>query len=171
MSRLSIVPMTPGDWREVVRIYQEGIDTSEGTFEAAPPPTWDEFIARKIADCCLVARDSAAMAGWVVLSPFSHRRVYAGVAEVGIYIAASHRSRGVGSALLAAIIELSEAKGFWTLQAVTFPENLASVALHEKNGFKFVGRRERIAQMTVGPKAGQWRDTVLLERRSGTTGI
>ena len=166
MSRLSIVPMTAGDWKEVARIYQEGIETGEGTFEPAPPPTWDEFIGRKIPGCCLVAREGAEVAGWAVLSPFTHRKVYAGVAEVGIYIAAANRGRGIGSALLAALIDRSEAEGFWTLQAVTFPENRASVALHEKHGFQLVGRRERIAQMTTGPRAGQWRDTVLLERRS-----
>lgn len=163
--------MTAGDWPAVARIHQEGIDTGDGTFEVAPAPDWEAFVGTKIADCCLVARDGAAVAGWVVLSPYSHRKAYAGVAEVGIYIAAAHRGRGAGSALLQAVIARSEAKGFWTLQAVTFPENTASVALHHKHGFRLVGRRERIGRMAAGPKAGQWRDTVLLERRSQVAGL
>lgn len=163
--------MGTGDWGDVVRIYQEGIETGQGTFEAAPVATWEEFIGRKIADCCLVAREGAGLVGWVTLAPYSHRKVYSGVAEVGIYVGAGCRGRGVGSALLAAVIERSEARGFWTLQAVTFPENEASIRLHEKHGFRFVGRRERIGRMTVGPRAGQWRDTVLLERRSPRVGI
>lgn len=169
--RLSIVPMTAADWSDVARIHQEGIDTGNGTFEAAPAASWEEFIGRKVADCCLVARAADGMGGWVALSPVSARAVYAGVAEVGIYVAAAHRGRGVGSALLSAVIRLSESKGFWTLQAATFPENRASISLHEKHGFKLVGRRERIGQMKIGPRAGQWRDTVLLERRSRVAGV
>ena len=163
--------MTAADWPAVRDIYQEGIATGHGTFECAPPPAWENFRKSKLPEFCLVARDEAgAVAGWVALSPVSARQVYAGVAEVGIYVAAARRGRGVGDALLAELIRVAEAGGLWTLQAVTFPENEASVALHQKHGFRLVGRRERIGRMRHGPLAGRWRDTVLLERRSRVAG-
>jgi L-amino acid N-acyltransferase YncA len=163
--------MTAADWPAVREIYREGIATGHGTFESAPPPSWEEFRRTKLPEFSLVARDEAgAVAGWAALSPVSARQVYAGVAEVGIYVAAAQRGRGVGDALLGALIRAAEAGGLWTLQAVTFPENQASVALHRKHGFRLVGRRERIGRMNHGPLAGRWRDTVLLERRSPVTG-
>ena len=164
--------MTAADWPAVQAIYQEGIATGHGTFESAPPASWDEFRKGKLPEFCLVARDgTGAIAGWVALSPVSARKVYAGVAEVGIYVAAVQRGRGVGDALLGELIRVAEAGGIWTLQAVTFPENAASVALHQKHGFRLVGRRERIGRMSHGPLAGRWRDTVLLERRSRVAGM
>jgi L-amino acid N-acyltransferase YncA len=163
--------MTGADWAAVREIYQEGIATGHGTFESAPPATWEDFRRTKLPEFCLVARDEAGqVAGWVALSPVSVRKVYAGVAEVGIYVAAVRRGRGVGDALLGELIRVAEAGGIWTLQAVTFPENAASIALHRKHGFRLVGRRERIGRMSHGPLAGRWRDTVLLERRSPTVG-
>ncbi len=163
--------MTAGDWPDVKRIYEEGIATGHGTFESAAPASWGDFIKTKIAACCFVARDGKGdMAGWAVLSPFSSRAAYAGVAEVGIYIAKSWRGRGAGSAIMIELIRRSEAHGIWTLQGATFPENTASIALQQKHGFRLVGRRERIGKMKVGPLAGQWRDTVLLERRSPNVG-
>jgi L-amino acid N-acyltransferase YncA len=171
MARLHFEPMTAADWPQVQRIYREGIDTGHATFESAPPGGWEDFIKSKLPEFCRVARDeSGAVAGWASLSPVSARKVYAGVAEVGIYVAAAQRGQGVGDALLGELIHASEAGDIWTLQAVTFPENEASIALHRKHGFRLVGRRERIGRMSHGPRAGQWRDTVLLERRSGAAG-
>lgn len=162
--------MTAVDWPAVAAIYQEGIATSQATFAPAPPPGWDEWRKGKINACSLVARDGDAVAGWAALSPTSARAVYAGVAEVSIYVAAAWRGQGVGSCLLTALIAASEAHGIWTLQAGIFPENTASLALHLKYGFRVVGRRERLGKMTVGPLAGQWRDVLLLERRSRVVG-
>ncbi|MDQ3248542.1 MAG: N-acetyltransferase family protein, partial [Chloroflexota bacterium] len=104
--------------------------------------------------------------GWAALSPISSRRVYAGVAEVSVYIGESYRSQGIGRALLAALIACSERHEIWTLQAGIFPENGASLALHQRHGFRRVGQRERIAQLD-----GVWRDTVILERRSKVAGV
>lgn len=111
-----------------------------------------------------------SVVGWACLTPVSDRCVYAGVAEVSVYVAAAARGRGVGDALMADLIERSEVAGIWTLQAGIFPENQSSIALHMRHGFRQVGRRERIGKMTHGPCAGQWRDTLLLERRSAVAG-
>lgn len=163
--------MTAADWPAVRRIYREGIATGHATFESAPPATWKDFIKSKLREFCHVARDETGeIAGWVALSPVSSRRVYAGVAEVSIYIAAEQRERGVGDALLGELVRLTEAGGIWTLQSSTFPENKASVVLQQKHGFRLVGRRRRIGRMCHGPLAGRWRDTVLLERRSPVAG-
>ena len=168
---LTFLPMTEADWPDVRRIYAEGIATGMATFESAPPDTWADFIKTKIADVCLVARDAtAALAAWAVLIPVSSRHVYRGVAEMSLYVAASHRGQRVGDALMAEMIRLSEAKGFWTLQSATFPQNTASVALQQRHGFHIVGIREKIGRMPQGPLAGQWCDTLLLERRSKLTG-
>jgi len=164
--------MTAADWPQVRRIYQEGIDSGHATFESVPPEAWEDFIRSRVAGCSLVARDEAGgLAGWAVLSPVSARRVYAGVAEVSFYVAASHRGQGVGHALLGELVRVAEANGVWTLQSSTFPENEASIVVQQKHGFRVVGRRERIGRMSYGPLAGRWRDTVLLERRSRIAGI
>ncbi len=113
-----------------------------------------------------MARNNDGVLGWAALSPASKRDVYAGVAEVSVYVAASARGRGVGGALMQALIEASERHGVWTLQSSVFPENHASVALHLNHGFREVGRRERIAR-----RHGVWRDTVVLERRSRVVGV
>lgn len=163
--------MSEADWPDVRRIYAEGIATGIATFEIAPPETWEDFIKTKIADCCIVARDAAGtMAAWAVLLPVSSRHVYRGVAEMSLYVAASHRGQRVGDALMAEMIRLSEAKGFWTLQSATFPQNTASVALQKRHGFHIVGIREKIGRMTHGPLARHWCDTLLLERRSKIAG-
>jgi L-amino acid N-acyltransferase YncA len=117
-----------------------------------------------------VIEDAEGVCGWAVLSAVSARKVYAGVAEVTLYVAERARGRGLGARLLHALIEASEAAGLWMLQAVVFPENQASIRLHERAGFRLVGRRERIAFMACGPHAGRWRDTLLLERRSKVAG-
>lgn len=165
-----ISDMSPADWPAVARIHQEGIDTGHATFAEAPAGSWVEFIEGKIAGCSLVARDGDDVVGWVALSPTSKRSVYAGVAEVSVYVATRATGRGVGDALMRAVIAASEARGIWTLTASVFPENTGSLALHAKHGFRTVGRRARIGRMTHGPFAGRWRDTLLLERRSDVAG-
>lgn len=124
-------------------------------------------------ECALVARDGVrgVVLGWATLAKVSDRCVYAGVAEVSVYVAAAARASGVGAAVLRALVARAEAAGVWTLQAGIFPENAASLALHARCGFREVGRRERLGKMTHGPRAGQWRDVLLLERRSGIAGI
>ena len=163
--------MTAADWPAVAAIYREGIATGHATFAPAPPDSFAKWSESKVAGCSLVARDAAGVVvGWATLSPVSDRCVYAGVAEVSVYVAAAMRGRGVGDALMADLIERSEVAGIWTLQAGIFPENPSSIALHMRHGFRQLGRRERIGKMTHGPLAGQWRDTLLLERRSAVAG-
>jgi phosphinothricin acetyltransferase len=156
---LRLRDLAPGDWPDVERIYAEGIATRLATFETATP-SWQEWDAGHLAAPRLVAMLGTAMAGWAALSPVSRRPVYRGVAEVSVYVADGARRRGIGRALLGALLERSETAGLWTLQATIFAENLSSVRLHEETGFRLVGRRERIAQLD-----GRWRDTVLYERR------
>lgn len=152
--------LLPSDWPAVRRIYAEGIATGNATFEQTPPD-WDEWDAGKLIHPRLVAELAGAVVGWAALSPTSKRAVYRGVTEVSVYVAASARGQGVGRVLLSALVEQSQAAGIWTLQAGIFPENAASVHLHEQAGFRIVGRRERIGQMH-----GVWRDVLLMERRS-----
>ena len=161
---MRIEPMTPGDWPEVRTIYEEGIATGQGTFETAAP-SWEQWNEARCPHSRLVARE-ARVIGWAALTPVSSRACYKGVAEVGLYVAASWRGRGVGRALMEAVIESAEANGVWTLQAATFPENTASLALQRRCGFREIGFRERIAR-----HHGVWRNTIVLERRSGIVGI
>jgi phosphinothricin acetyltransferase len=157
---LRIEAMAPRDWPDVRRIFEEGIASGNATFETRAPEreVWDR--AHR-AEPRLVARDDGRVVGWAALSPVSVRPVYAGVAEVSIYVAETARGRGVGRALLEELVARSERAGIWTLQSGIFPENRASVALHERCGFRVVGRRERI-----GRSGDRWRDVLLLERRS-----
>ena len=168
-----VSPMTASHWAGVSRIYQEGIDTGQATFALAPPASWDEWCRGKINSCSLVARDedNHEIVGWAALSPVSSRAVYAGVAEVSIYVGTPARGQGVGSVLLQELIHLSEMNGIWTLQAGIFPENQASLQLHLKHGFRVVGLREKLGRMECGEFKGQWRDVMLLERRSQIVGI
>ncbi len=163
-SDLVIDQMAAVHWEDVRRIYLEGIRTGQATFETEVP-SWEEWDAGHIPGSRLVARVGAAVVGWAALSPTSRRRVYAGVAEVTVYVTAALRGKGVGRQLLGRLIALSEGLGIWTLQSAVFPENQASVRLHTKLGFREVGRRERIGQMD-----GLWRDVLLLERRSRSVG-
>lgn len=160
-----IFPLTAADWPAVRAIYEEGIATGQATFETAAPewPAWD---AARLAVGRLVARRGQRVIGWAALSPVSSRAVYAGVAEVSIYVAAAARGQGVGKTLLRALIEAAEDGGLWTLQAGIFPENAASLALHQSCGFRVVGRRERVARLH-----GVWRDALFLERRSSRVGV
>ena len=157
------------DAEEVLAIYAQGVSEGNATFECKTPD-WAEFDAVRLKAPRLVVEDRDGVCGWAVLSPVSARPVYAGVAEVTLYIASRARRQGMGVRLLRALIEASEAAGLWMLQAVVFPENDASVTLHERAGFRQVGRRERIGLMRCGPFKGQWRDTLLLERRSAVVG-
>lgn len=159
--RIHLRPMTHDDWPAVRAIYAEGIATGNATFETSAPewPAWD---AGHTPEHRFVAVDpDGTVLGWVACSTVSDRCVYAGVLELSVYVAAAARGRGVGSALLAALVASTEAAGVWTLQTGIFPENDASLALHARHGFRVVGTRERIGRL-----GGTWRDTVLLERRS-----
>jgi L-amino acid N-acyltransferase YncA len=153
------------DWTEVEAIYREGIATGHATFESEPP-SWESFDAGKLPSLRLVAVDDERILGWAAASATSTRTVYAGVIEHSVYVSESARGRGIGQLLLAALVEAADAAGIWTIQSSVFPENENSLALHARLGFRTVGRRERIAKMVYGPMAGQWRDTILIERRS-----
>ena len=160
-----IESLLPEDWPAVREIYLEGIATGNATFEQSAPE-WNKWDASHLPHARIVARsDTGPVLGWAALSGVSSRCVYAGVAEVSIYIAAEALGRGVGRQLMHRLIAESEAAGIWTLQAGIFPENTASIALHQQAGFRMIGRRERIGQMN-----GRWRDVVLMERRSGAVG-
>lgn len=162
-----MLPLTAAHWPAVRAIYAEGLATGNASF-ATEPPSWADWDAGHLPTCRLVAVDAAepgTVLGWAALSPVSGRCVYAGVAEVSVYVAGAARGQGVGRALLTALVRESEQAGLRTLQAGIFPENEASVRLHEAVGFRLVGRRERIGQLR-----GQWRDTLLLERRSAAVG-
>jgi phosphinothricin acetyltransferase len=160
-----IAAMQPEDWSVVETIYLEGIATKNATFETATP-TWEKWDAAHLQNCRLVARLNDQVVGWAALSPVSIRRVYAGVVEESIYISAAVRGQGIGKILLRALVEQSEQNGIWTIQTGIFPENKASIHLHEVCGFRVLGVREKIGQMD-----GVWRDVVLMERRSKVVGV
>jgi phosphinothricin acetyltransferase len=152
--------MTAAHCRSVLAIYKAGLDEGNATFETEVPD-WQTFTAGKLALQCYVATDAGKVLGWVAASRVSGRPVYAGVVEHSVYVDPAARGRGVGRALLAALIASTEAAGIWTIESRIFPENTASLALHRTAGFREVGIRERL-----GMHHGQWRDVVLIERRS-----
>jgi phosphinothricin acetyltransferase len=171
-----IAPMTAAHADDVLRIYQNGIDEGNATFETKAP-AWDVFDAGKLPEHRFVALNGGAASkpagsrpaaskpavlGYVVVSGVSKRACYAGVVELSVYVAPEARCRGVGNRLLSALIDSTEAAGVWTINAGIFPQNTASLALHQRHGFRVLGRQERVGR-TV---AGVWRDVVLLERRS-----
>lgn len=164
---LKIEPMTTNDWPEVRRIYAEGIATGDATLEREAPD-WSHFDRSHRHDCRLVAHDGTdgPALGWTALTAYSSRRVYAGVVWESVYVAASARGRGVGRALLEALVVASEAAGLWTLSAGVLAENTPSLALHEKLGFRRIGVQQALGR----DAAGRWRDVVLLERRSASIG-
>jgi phosphinothricin acetyltransferase len=164
MKEITIEPMQPQHWQQVAAIYQEGIATGQATFEMAVP-SFEHWDRNHLPIARFIAGHGGNIVGWAALSPVSQRQVYAGVAEVSVYVAAAGRGSGVGRQLLQSLIDESERNGIWTLQAGIFPENAASIALHLACGFREVGRRERIGKMN-----GQWRDTLLFERRSSRIG-
>lgn len=165
MLPIRIEPMLPADWSSVREIYLEGIASGNATFENSAPD-WSRWHAAHLECCRHVAREQDQVIGWAALSLVSRRAVYSGVAEVSVYVAARARGKGVGSVLLSALIRSSEGEGIWTLQAGIFPENVASIELHKKAGFRVVGVREHLGAMD-----GRWRDVVLMERRSKTVGV
>lgn len=159
MDKPIIRTITKADWPAVRGIYEQGIAAGNATFETQAP-NWEEWNEKMLPCCRLAAVQEENILGWAALSPYSTRPVYRGVAEVSIYVSLAHQGQGVGRLLMEELIRQSEANGIWTLQAGIFPENKASIALHQKAGFRIVGFRERIGRLH-----GAWRDVVLLERR------
>jgi phosphinothricin acetyltransferase len=160
-----IEEMRAEDWPQVRDIYMEGIITGNATFETETPD-WQQWDREHLSSCRFVARDDESMKGWAALKPVSSRHAYRGVAEVSVYVKESARGRGCGRRLLEALISSSEQNGIWTLQAGILAENLPSLELHRRCGFREVGRRERIGKLK-----DKWRDVVLMERRSRAVGI
>lgn len=168
---IAIVPFTHADWPAVEVIYAAGIATGHATFESATP-SWERFDRSRLPGHRLLAVDAGGQAlGWAAVVPVSARSVYAGVVEHSVYVDPAAHGRGVGRRLLEALARSTEDAGIWTLQAVVFPENVASLAVHRSVGFRVVGTRERIGRMTHGPLAGTWRDVVFIERRSTRSGL
>ncbi len=148
------------DWSQVRLIYEKGINTGNATFQTSTP-SWEDWNQSHLASCRIIAETNGLIIGWGALTPVSSRCVYAGVAEVSVYVDPEHSGKGIGLALLNELVTQSEAEGIWTLQAGIFPENIASLRIHEKAGFRILGIREKI-----GKQNGIWRNTALLERRS-----
>ncbi len=166
----TVVALGPEHWPDVVRIYAAGIATGQATFESAPPD-WSAFYAAKLTGHRWVALDGARVVGWIAVTPVSDRSVYAGVVEHSVYVDPAAQGRGVARLLLDALAVSTEAAGIWTIQSAVFPENAASLAVHRAAGFRVVGTRRGVARMNHGPAAGQWRDVILLERRSTVAGV
>ncbi len=162
---MEITTMLPRHWEDVKKIYEEGIATGNATFQIAAPG-WEEWNNSHLQTCRLIAVENNHVIGWAALTRVSGRCVYAGVAEVSVYVAAAARGNGTGKQLLRALINESERHNIWTLQAAIFTENIGSIKIHEACGFRIIGKRERIGKMN-----GVWRDTILLERRSNIVGI
>lgn len=163
--KLEIKKMRPEDWEHVCQIYDEGTDTGNANFEATLPP-WNEWILKQVPECSVVAIINDVLVGWASLSRYSERDVYNGVAEDSVYVMKEYRRNGIGNVLLEKLIELSEEKDIWTLQARIFPENRESIALHKKHTFRTVGTHERLGKMS-----GEWRDVTVMERRSKKVGL
>ena len=157
--------MLPQHWEAVKIIYEEGIATGNATFQTTAP-SWQEWDNAHVKTCRIIASENNELLGWAALTPVSSRCVYAGVAEVSVYVATNARGKNIGSLLLKELISQSEQNGIWTLQSGIFPENKASISMHEKNGFRIIGYRERIGKM-----GNIWRDNISLERRSNKIGI
>ncbi|PZX60045.1 GNAT family N-acetyltransferase [Hydrotalea sandarakina] len=165
METFIIMPLLPSNWQQVKSIYESGIATGMATFETKAPE-WEQWNNSHLPFARLVAVENNKVIGWAALSPVSNRCVYGGVAEVSVYIAPEQRGKGVGKKLLQQLITESEANGIWTLQAGIFAENTASAKLHESVGFRLVGYREKIGQL-----GSEWKNTILMERRSTKVGI
>lgn len=162
---MTIATLLPGHWPRVKEIYEQGIATGQATFQT-DSPTWEEWNTSHLVHSRLVALEGDTVIGWAALTPVSGRCVYAGVAEVSVYVAPDYRGQKVGQVLLQALVDSSEQHNLWTLQSSIFPENEASVHIHQKCGFRALGYREKIGQ-----QYGVWRNTVILERRSTIVGI
>jgi phosphinothricin acetyltransferase len=152
--------MLETDSQSILEIYRMGLETRNATFETTIP-SWQEWDSKHLSHSRFVSEENGKVTGWAALTPFSTRDVYRGVAEVSIYVARELRGKKIGSDLMKQIITSSELNGIWTLVSSVFPENEATLRLHNKFGFRIIGRRQSIAQLD-----GKWRDTILLERRS-----
>lgn len=157
--------MKETDWKQVSDIYLSGIKTEIATFQSMVP-TWEEWDKGHLSTCRFVARNGDKILGWTALSAVSSRCVYAGVAEVSVYVSEEHKGKGIGTSLLNHLIHQSENEGFWTLQAGIIKENIPSRMLHKKCGFREIGYRERLGKMNNG----KWHDVILMERRSKIVG-
>lgn len=153
------------DYPAVKKIYQQGINTGNATFQLIAK-SWDEWNHSMHSHSRIVAEENGNVLGWAALSPISNREVYSGIAEVSIYISASAQGKGIGQKLLAQLVLESENNNIWMLQAAIFPENVGSLAIHKNNDFRQLGVREKLGKMN-----DIWRDVVLMERRSKTVGI
>ncbi len=166
LDRIVVAPLGAEDWPAAARIYEAGIEGGNATFESGAP-SWEDWLRHREGHPAVLARGAdGEVLGWAALTPVSPRPVYRGVGAVSIYVAPAHARRGVGTALLQALVDASERAGFWTLEAGIFPENEASIALHERCGFRLVGVRERVGRM----QDGRWRDVLLYERRGADAG-
>jgi L-amino acid N-acyltransferase YncA len=161
---MNITPLLPEHADEVLEIYRQGIATGMATFETETPG-WEKFSAKYLAHSRLVAIENNAVVGWATLSPVSARDCYKGVAEVSVYVHPSHHGKGIGKKLLSELITSSEQHGIWSLLSVIHEENQVSIQLHLQCGFRIIGYRERIAKLN-----GEWKTTVMMERRSQVTG-
>jgi phosphinothricin acetyltransferase len=162
---VSVRPMSASDAAEVLRIYQAGLDSGQASFETVAP-TWEAFDSGHLPEHRFVAVDEDGVLGWVAVSPVSGRCVYAGVVEHSVYVDPSARRRGGGGGVGPARAESTEAAGIWTVQSGVFPENAASIRLHDKAGFRVIGIRHHVGRMQC--PGGEWRDVALVERRSPT---
>jgi len=165
MTEITIRSLTSADYPSVKAIYEEGIATGHATFETEAPD-WEGWDGKFVQKCRLVAEVNGTVLGWAGLSAVSDRCVYGGVAEVAVYVGAEARGKGIGTRLLQALVDASEEAGLWTLQAGIFSENVGSVRVHEKCGFRVIGTRERLGKM-----GDVWRDVLILERRSPVVGV
>ncbi len=162
---VEIQQMKPSDWLAVADIYKQGIETGMATFETTVPQ-WEQWNENHIESCRLIAKINDNTVGWAALSAVSSRCVYGGVAEVSVYVSSLLRGKKIGEYLLKNLIDQSEEQGYWTLQSGIFPENLSSIRLHEKLGFRKIGYKERIGQLD-----GDWKDNILMEKRSNKKGL
>ena len=163
--KLSFRKLKRTDWEQVSKIYKEGLDTGNATFETNVP-NWNDWNNGHISDCRIIVEIENKIVGWSALSPVSSRCVYGGVAEVSVYVSTKFSGQKIGTKLLERLIAESENYGIWTLQAGIFAENKGSIIIHERLGFRKIGYREKIGKMN-----GSWRDTTLLERRSDKIGV
>jgi L-amino acid N-acyltransferase YncA len=162
---MELIPLEPTHWEQVKKIYLEGIASGDATFQTSAP-SWSEWNEGHLKHSRLVVLINKEIVGWAALTAVSGRCVYAGVAEVSVYVGETFRGKGIGKELLEELVKTSERNGLWTLQAGIFPENTGSLRIHEACGFQRIGVRRKIGQLN-----GTWRDTVLLERRSTVVGI
>ena len=164
-SEIRIRPIISDDWDAVANIYEEGINTGFATFETQVP-TYHAWDSAHLKSCRIIASYRNSILGWSALSPVSRRRVYSGVAEVSVYVGKNDRGKGVGLLLMQTLISQSEKQGLWTLQSSIFPENIGSIRLHEKTGFRYIGKRVKVSKLN-----GIWKDNLLFERRSMSIGV